>query len=385
MTAASNVIWLDYQGADIGFTHDGWFDATSAADKHGKRVSDWLENQETKDYIAALAQCLNVPKERDLIRAKRGRNGGTWLHPKLAVSFARWLDIRFAVWCDLQIDFLIRGSHPHYDRLRARDAAASSFKVMGEVLRLARLDGGKDTKAHHYINEARLVNWAASGEFKSLDRESLSVGELALLANLEERNAVLLGRGVAYADRKKMLEQHALDWRAGQRLPEPPPDTEKPLRDSFARQAQARGTTAMPVKSSIKKLPPDLQWDIDRKIIEGDYRSVPELFRWIEEKGFAVSKTTLYRHKRTLEKEARVQKHNGKVVKEAHLVSTAQLEWENFHLTERLAALAKAMAKMAKRKNVVEQELFQRYQAATPPTSIVKHNPALSQTQKPKT
>ncbi len=218
MAAASNVIRLDYQGAGIGFTQDGWFDATSAADRHGKRVSDWLENQETKDYIAALAQCLNVPEERDLIRAKRGRNGGTWLHPKLAVPFARWLDIRFAIWCDLQIDFLIRGNHPVYDWRRERNAAASSFKVMGEVLRLVRLDGGKDTKAHHYTNEARLVNWAASGEFKRMDRDALSAGELALLANLEERNAVLLGRGVAYADRKKMLEQHALDWRAGHAL-----------------------------------------------------------------------------------------------------------------------------------------------------------------------
>ena len=214
----SNIIALNYQGLDVGFTPDGWFNATAAAERFGKRVSDWLENQETKDYMQALALYLNVPKERDLIQAKRGRNGGTWMHPKLAVPFARWLDTRFSIWCDLQIDGLIRGNHPHYDRLRARDSAAASFKVMAEVLRLVRLDAGKATQPHHYQNESRLVNRALSGEFTALDRDSLGVAELALLAALEERNAVLLARGCSSTDRKTVLEQHAQDWRAGQTL-----------------------------------------------------------------------------------------------------------------------------------------------------------------------
>jgi hypothetical protein len=33
-------------------------------------------------------------------------------HPKLAVVFARWLDVQFSVWCDLQIDKLLRGEAP---------------------------------------------------------------------------------------------------------------------------------------------------------------------------------------------------------------------------------------------------------------------------------
>lgn len=211
----SNVISLDYNGLDVGFTPDGWFNATAAAERFGKRPVDWLALDSTQDYIATLADISNCEKS-SLLKTRRGRHqGGTWLHPKLAVAFARWLDTRFAVWCDLQIDSLIRGNHPHYDRLRARDAAACSHKVMGEILRLTRLDAGKQTQPHHYMNESRLVNWALSGEFKALDRESLGIAELALLASFEERNAVLLGRGVAYADRKKVLEQFALDWRSG--------------------------------------------------------------------------------------------------------------------------------------------------------------------------
>ena len=40
------------------------------------------------------------------LKTKRGQGGGTWLHPKLAVRFAQWLDPKFAVWCDMQINSL---------------------------------------------------------------------------------------------------------------------------------------------------------------------------------------------------------------------------------------------------------------------------------------
>ena len=117
------LVKLEYQGFQYSFNENGWFNATEAAAHFGKRVVDWFENKETKDYIEAMLSVINaqtailqkVPKERclevletkDLIKAKKGKSGGTWLHPKLAVAFARWLDARFAVWCDLQIDELI--------------------------------------------------------------------------------------------------------------------------------------------------------------------------------------------------------------------------------------------------------------------------------------
>lgn len=34
--------------------------------------------------------------------------GGTWLHPKLGIAFARWLDPFFALWCDEQIESILR-------------------------------------------------------------------------------------------------------------------------------------------------------------------------------------------------------------------------------------------------------------------------------------
>lgn len=34
---------------------------------------------------------------------------GSWAHPKRAVFFARWLGVRFAVWCDAMIDDILKG------------------------------------------------------------------------------------------------------------------------------------------------------------------------------------------------------------------------------------------------------------------------------------
>jgi len=105
----TNVIATDYNGTPVAFTGDGWFNATAAAKRFGKRLDHWLASPETRQYMAALAEVLKYPDSGDLIRAQRGRAGGTWLHPKLAVTFARWCDARFAVWCDLQIDHILRG------------------------------------------------------------------------------------------------------------------------------------------------------------------------------------------------------------------------------------------------------------------------------------
>ena len=211
MTA--QILTLTYDNSlTASFTADGWFNATAAAERFGKRVDHWLANAETKEYIALLCE-ENTRKVGDFIRVKRGRTGGTWLHPELAVVFARWLDLRFAIWCDRQIRALISGDGSAYDWRKARSAAASSFKVMNDILKLSRENSGKSTSPYHYANEARLVNWALLGEFKGVDREALASAELTLLAELEERNAVLLARGMEYANRKRELNQFATAWR----------------------------------------------------------------------------------------------------------------------------------------------------------------------------
>ncbi|NMY67330.1 KilA-N domain-containing protein [Pseudomonas sp. WS 5414] len=133
----NNVISLSFEGSPVRFNADGWIDAASAAKRFGKKPAAWLRSIETLEYLSALAEALfgkgvsetqlgelrslgsrskeakaltlRLAKDSGLVITKNGRGGGTWLHPKLGVRFAQWLEVRFAVWCDLQIDSLLRG------------------------------------------------------------------------------------------------------------------------------------------------------------------------------------------------------------------------------------------------------------------------------------
>jgi len=205
-----SLVLTNYSGHMISFDEGAWFNATEAAAYFGKRVDVWLKTKETKEYISALCDISNTTK-KGYLKTKRGNNGGTWLHPDLAVVFARWLDIRFAIWCDRQIKQIISGTHPRYDWKRLRHSATASNKVMAEALRIVREESGKATLAHHYSNECRLINWALTGDFSAVDRDSLSDIDLAMLAHLETRNSVLVGRGLDYQTRKALLRDYAID------------------------------------------------------------------------------------------------------------------------------------------------------------------------------
>ncbi|MDK4631189.1 KilA-N domain-containing protein [Kingella kingae] len=109
---------FNFNHAAVFFRNDGYLNATSIAKHFGKRPETYLKTQPTQDYIAALSEHLSITlksviDKNQLVIIKKGSScngGGTWLHPKLAVDFARWLDPKFAVWCDEQIEQIISGS-----------------------------------------------------------------------------------------------------------------------------------------------------------------------------------------------------------------------------------------------------------------------------------
>jgi len=213
----NNVISLKYEGISIGFTEAGWFNATTAAEKFGKNPHDWLRLPSTQEYLTALERRYGKIPYVKTSKARADRGGGTWLHPKLAVRFAQWLDIDFAIWCDETIDSLIRGTHQHYDWRRERSIAAASYKVVGEILKASREAEGKSVDRYIFINEARMINSFISGKFEALNREALSADELDLLGRIEVADAALIGQGLDYKARKKRLEKVAEDWRASHR------------------------------------------------------------------------------------------------------------------------------------------------------------------------
>jgi hypothetical protein len=222
----SKIIKADFNNTNITFNSDGWINATEVSNAYGKRLDHWLSSTDTQEYIQELLEESNgykYPKNGDLqvidfIKTKKGKNGGTWLHPELVVLFARFISVKFGRWCDKQIKLIIDGDKQQIDWNMQRHAVKSTNKVANAILQMVRAEQGKDTEPHHYANEAKLVNWALTGEFKSVDRDSLSAYDLDLLASLENRNSVLLARGVDRETRKESLAAMAVQYRQSKLL-----------------------------------------------------------------------------------------------------------------------------------------------------------------------
>ena len=134
----------------VSFQNNGYLNATVVAAHFNRRVGNYLKSERTQEYIAALAEKLSVTSKRAtednqiVIIKQGGTEQGTWLHPKLAVDFARWLDPKFAVWCDEQIEQILSGS------LQARKALPSglTYEQQEQVKALHRMLVGAVPREH---------------------------------------------------------------------------------------------------------------------------------------------------------------------------------------------------------------------------------------------
>lgn len=114
---AQNVVTeRQYNGMSFKFREDGYFNMTHAAKQFGKQLQHFWNASETEAYKDALALAVSSTSKLDDLKIVEVIHGnryiadrGTWAHPKLAVFFARWLDVKFAVFCDMVIDDLMHG------------------------------------------------------------------------------------------------------------------------------------------------------------------------------------------------------------------------------------------------------------------------------------
>lgn len=127
--AGGALITAEYEGRSYSFRADGWFNATQAAKRYGNDVHEWVRLPETKRYLAALERTYGKIPYVETSRARADRGGGTWLHPKLAVRFSRWLDVDFEIWCDMQIEKILRGELS-VDQLSAQLSNADERRIL---------------------------------------------------------------------------------------------------------------------------------------------------------------------------------------------------------------------------------------------------------------
>ena len=76
---------------------------------NSKRINDWKALASTQRYVGALEAKPEITVS--LIISKVGGSGGggqVWIHEKLILKLAQWLDVDFELWCDDKISELLK-------------------------------------------------------------------------------------------------------------------------------------------------------------------------------------------------------------------------------------------------------------------------------------
>ena len=107
------IISKNFNEIEVIFSLDEtiYLNGTQIAKKFKKDIREWKRAKQTTDYIDALSDVENLHSDI-LIKTFFGgdvkKPQGTWIHRKLIIHFARWLSPKFAVWCDLQIEEILK-------------------------------------------------------------------------------------------------------------------------------------------------------------------------------------------------------------------------------------------------------------------------------------
>lgn len=120
--------------------NDGYVNATHLCNAHkiktgeDKAPGDWLVTNMAKSAIAKLSKTTGIPVVC-LTETKEGRNGGTWIHPRLAVRFTMWLNDDFSLQVEDWVHtWLSSASNPvrleaDMDRVALRDELKDSRRL----------------------------------------------------------------------------------------------------------------------------------------------------------------------------------------------------------------------------------------------------------------
>jgi hypothetical protein len=158
----TQLITRNYNDLTFTFRADGFFNMTKAAKHFGKRPNDFFALPSTVEYLTAANGVSNTQKSGDWIVAKAGNGGGTFAHPKLAIFFARWLDVRFAVWCDAMIEDILKGNAEVLIKKPEQSAVLALPQDYGTALR-ALADGWEREQASKVVVEK--LNPTKKGEY----------------------------------------------------------------------------------------------------------------------------------------------------------------------------------------------------------------------------
>lgn len=181
------------------FNSNDLLDAYNNKKGTARRIQKYLDNEATKRYMTALLQAEidNNPNsgysDPDIIAQKRGKHGGTWMHPYLFIDFAMWLSPEFKV-------TVIKWVYDNLIKLRIE--AGDGFKEVNAAV----FEATPNSPPHVYSNEAKMINKLVFGTPDSGQRNGATEDQLAALKALQRADARLIGEGLDYFARYEKLK-----------------------------------------------------------------------------------------------------------------------------------------------------------------------------------
>jgi hypothetical protein len=197
-----------------------------------RRANDWQNLKGTQRYIEAVTR-KNGFGENELVTTKTGGNNtpqGTWIHEKLILNLARWLDVDFEVWCDEKIAELLRTGKTEIKTQTEWDIkryiAKTNYRLQTDAIKeniIPKLNVPKDKEKYVYMNEAEMLNYAIFGltskEWKKNNpqlakngknmRDYADMYQLIVLANMESFNSILINKSIPKEQRLQQLAASA--------------------------------------------------------------------------------------------------------------------------------------------------------------------------------
>lgn len=185
---------------DDGFiqrTKDGYFNANELLDYYNannkpRKLRTYTQNDSYTEYIEQLKK---EGIEKPSITAK-GRNGGTWMHPKLFIDFAMWVSVEFK---SRVVDYVLDGL------IYSRNDAGDYYNQMcAAILDTYTSYYNRKPPAHIYINEAKLVRELVTTK---KNRNEMTEQELKQITYLQKVNANLISKNIGKDSRIKRLSE----------------------------------------------------------------------------------------------------------------------------------------------------------------------------------
>jgi hypothetical protein len=163
---------------------------------YGKRINNFFRSESTQRYLAALSKKLGIPievddqnsamtenqatdgiaLERALIYKSKGgdvEQSGTWVHRRVALKLAAWLNEDFEVWVYEVIEQLLSEGQVHLrDKIESlAEALHLKDKQLEEVCNeYALLEHRNDQLRYENDELADMAQWRIHNSFTGRDR-----------------------------------------------------------------------------------------------------------------------------------------------------------------------------------------------------------------------